>query len=200
MSTDPAAATAAATAPLRVLVFAGSRRAGSLNRQLATLAAELARATGAEVDHAGLGEFDVPLYDGDDEVASGIPAGALELARRLAAVDAFILSSPEYNFSMPGVVKNLIDWTSRVKPSALTGRTGLLLSASPSMVGGNRALWALRVPLESQGVRLHPDMFSLAQAHQAFDGTKLKDDKLQARLAAMITAFLGDVAALRARR
>lgn len=193
MSTSP-------TPPLRVLVFAGSRRAASLNRQLASLAADLARAAGAEVDHADLREFDVPLYDGDDEAAHGVPAGAVELARRLAATDAFILSSPEYNFSMPGVVKNLIDWTSRVQPSALAGRTGLLLSASPSMVGGNRALWALRVPLESQGVRLHPDMFSLAQAHQAFDGAQLKDAKLQARLTALVTSFLRDVAALRAGR
>jgi chromate reductase, NAD(P)H dehydrogenase (quinone) len=194
MSIDPSAAPAA---PLRVLVLAGSRRAGSLNRQLASLAAELARAAGAEVDHAELREFDVPLYDGDDEAAHGVPAGALELGRRLARADAFILSSPEYNFSMPGVVKNLIDWTSRIKPSPLAGQIGLLLSASPSMVGGNRALWALRVPLESQGVRLHPDMFSLAQAHQAFDGGALKDEKLQARLRALIEAFLGDARALR---
>jgi NAD(P)H-dependent FMN reductase len=185
------------TPPVRVLVFAGSRRAASLNRQLASRAADLARSTGAEVDHADLREFDVPLYDGDDEAASGVPTGALELGRRLAATDAFILSSPEYNFSMPGVVKNLLDWTSRIKPGVLAGRTGLLLSASPSMVGGNRALWALRVPLESQGVRLHPDMFSLAQAHQAFDGGHLKDAKLEARLAQLISAFLGDVAALR---
>ena len=187
-------------APLRILVFAGSRRAGSLNRQLANLAGELCRAAGAQVDHADLREFDVPLYDGDDETATGIPAGASELARRLAASDAFILSSPEYNFSMPGVVKNLIDWTSRIKPRALAGRNALLLSASPSMIGGNRGLWSLRVPLEALGTRVYPDMFSLAQAHQAFDGTNLKDEQLQARLTQMIAAFLRDVAALRAAR
>ena len=70
-------------------------------------------------------------------------------------------------------------------------RRGLLMSASPSMVGGNRGLWALRVPLEHLGSRVYPDMFSLAQAHQAFDGEgQLADDELRARFEHTIVGFM----------
>lgn len=80
-----------------------------------------------------------------------------------------MISSPEYNASMPGVLKNVIDWVSRASPQPFDGHHALLLSASPSMVGGNRSLWSLRVPLEHLGVRVYPGMFSLAQAHTAYD-------------------------------
>ena len=80
-----------------------------------------------------------------------------------------MISSPEYNASLPGVLKNAVDWVSRFRPQPFNERHGLLLSASPSMVGGNRGLWALRVPFEHLGARIYPDMFSLAQAHQALD-------------------------------
>jgi NAD(P)H-dependent FMN reductase len=84
-------------------------------------------------------------------------------------------SSPEYNGSMPGALKNLIDWTSRFRPQPFDERHGLLVSASPSLAGGNRGLWALRVPFEHLGARIYPDMFSLAMAHKAFAGDKLAD-------------------------
>src|SRR5205807_813524 len=83
---------------------------------------------------------------------------------------AFIISSPEYNGSMSGALKNLIDWTSRFRPQPFDTRHGLLLAASPSLAGGNRGLWALRIPLEHLGARVFPDMFSLAMAHRAFAG------------------------------
>src|SRR5436190_341907 len=98
---------------LKVLVFGASLRADSLNRKLAALAAQVAQQNGATVDHASMHEFDVPNYDGDVEKERGIPAGAAEFKRRLDACDAFIVASPEYNGSMPGLFKNLIDWTSR---------------------------------------------------------------------------------------
>jgi NAD(P)H-dependent FMN reductase len=176
--------------PLRVLIFSASLRTESLNTKLASLAAKYARAGGAVVDVASMREFDVPLYDGDREVQSGIPAGADELRRRLLASDAFIISSPEYNASMPGILKNLIDWVSRYRPQPFDARHGLLLSASPSMVGGNRALWALRQPLEHLGARVFPDMFSLAMAHQAFADDKLADAGLEKRFEQNIRAFL----------
>ena len=85
------------------------------------------------------------------------------------ANDAFVITSPEYNFSIPGALKNSIDWVSRFSPQPFNEKHGLLMSASPSMAGGNRGLWALRVPFEHLGARLYPDMFSLARAHEAFD-------------------------------
>jgi NAD(P)H-dependent FMN reductase len=178
------------TPKLNVLVFAASLRAESMNRKLAALAARIAEQHGAVVELATMNEFDVPLYDGDLEPASGIPRGAQELRNRLLANDAFIISSPEYNGSMPGTLKNLIDWTSRFRPQPFDGRHGLLMSASPSLAGGNRGLWALRVPLEHLGTRLFPDMFSLSMAHKAFAGDDLADPALRTRFEKNLQAFL----------
>jgi chromate reductase, NAD(P)H dehydrogenase (quinone) len=175
---------------LKVLVFAASLRTESLNRRLADLAARVAAENGATVDVASMRDFDVPSYNGDIELAQGIPPGAKELQRRLTENDAFIISSPEYNASMPGVLKNLIDWTSRLRPQPFDERHGLLLSASPSLAGGNRGLWALRMPLEHLGSRIFPDMFSLSMAHKAFAGDDLADSALQARFVKSLHAFL----------
>jgi chromate reductase, NAD(P)H dehydrogenase (quinone) len=102
-----------------------------------------------------------------------------------------VIVSPEYNASMPGSLKNAIDWLSRFHPQPFSERQSLLLSASPSMAGGNRGLWALRIPLEHLGSRVYPDMFSLAQAHRAFDdGGSLIDHELHARLDQTIIAFM----------
>jgi NAD(P)H-dependent FMN reductase len=180
---------------VKVLVFAASLRADSLNRTLAALAAEVVAQSGADVDHASMRDFDVPSYDADLEKTQGIPKGADELRRRLTESDAFIVSSPEYNGSMPGAFKNLIDWTSRFRPQPFDTRHGLLLSASPSMAGGNRGLWALRMPLEHLGARIYPDMFSLAQAHKALVDGDIADAALRGRFEKNIEAFLSLVEA-----
>ena len=178
------------TAPtLKVLVLGASLRADSLNSKLASLAARLAAQHGATVNLAAMHDFDVPLYDGDLE-AQGIPDGAQAFCRRLTASDAFIIAAPEYNGSMSGVLKNLIDWTSRFRPQPFDSRHGLLLSASPSLAGGNRGLWALRMPFEHLGARIFPDMFSLAMAHKAFAGGDIADAALRARFEKTLEAFL----------
>jgi NAD(P)H-dependent FMN reductase len=173
-----------------VLVFGASLRTGSLNRRLAALAARSARTAGATVDEASMEDFDVPSYDGDVEAGGEFPAGAREFKRRLEANDAFIIAAPEYNASMPGTLKNLIDWTSRFRPQPFDGRHGLLLSASPSMAGGNRGLWSLRVPLEHLGARIFPDMFSLASANKAFQDEDIGDAGLKQRFDRNLEAFL----------
>lgn len=175
---------------LDVLVFAGSMRRESHNRKLAELAAQVAEQAGANVHLASMRDFDTPSYDGDLESEQGIPAGADALRQRLEACDAFIVASPEYNGSMPGVLKNSIDWVSRFRPQPFEGRHGLLLSASPSMVGGNRGLWALRVPLELLGARIFPGMFSLAQAHQTLVDGDIANAGLRKRFDALIGEFL----------
>ncbi len=176
---------------VRVLVFGASLRTGSLNDRLASLATTVAAEKGAAVDRAQMTDFDCPSYDQDVETATGIPRPAQELRDRLVAADAFLIVSPEYNASMPGVLKNAVDWASRFRPQPFNGRQGMLMSASPSMVGGNRGLWALRVPLEHLGARLYPDMFSLSQAHQSIgDDGRLKDATLQSRFESTIECFL----------
>jgi NAD(P)H-dependent FMN reductase len=166
-------------------------RRESLNGQLATLACSVFGQTGATVEHAHLRDFELPWYDQDIETDIGIPDPANRFCNRLKAVDAFAIASPEYNASIPGGLKNLIDWTSRFRPQPFNGKQCYLMSASPSMAGGNRGLWALRVPLEHLGTRVYPDMFSLAQAHEAFapDG-RISNDMLQKRFADTIRCFM----------
>lgn len=153
---------------LRVFVLAGSSREDSVNTRLASLVAAQVERSGAVVDLAGIGDFAMPPYDGDAETADGPPVGAATLRERLLAAQALVIASPEYNASVPGVVKNAIDWVSRFRPQPFKDKQTLLVSASPSMIGGNRGLWALRIPLEHLGARVYPDMFSLASAHTAF--------------------------------
>ncbi|MEU1595436.1 NAD(P)H-dependent oxidoreductase [Streptomyces sp. NPDC005708] len=185
-----------APGPLRVLVFGAALRADSTNARLAALVARLVSDTGATVDLAAMRDFDMPLYDGDMEATEGLPPGALALRDRLEQSDAFVISSPEYNASVPGVLKNAIDWVSRVRPQPFKTKHAMLVSASPSLVGGNRGLWTLRIPLEHLGTRVYPDMFSLADSYQAFaeDGT-LADRGLQQRLSETVSAFLSLVEA-----
>lgn len=177
--------------PIKLLVFGASLRRKSLNDRLATLAASVVQEKGGTVDRAHMTDFDCPSYDQDVEAEGTIPGPARDLSARLQAADGFIISAPEYNASMPGVLKNVIDWVSRLRPQPFNGRQGLLLSASPSMVGGNRGLWALRVPFEHLGARIYPDMFSLAQAHDALDDSgQFADERLRQRFEDTVASFL----------
>jgi chromate reductase, NAD(P)H dehydrogenase (quinone) len=177
--------------PVRFLVFSASLREESLNTRLARLAADTIESQGGIVDRAAMHEFDSPSYDADAERVEGLPNGPQELRERLLANDAFVIVSPEYNASMPGMLKNAIDWVSRSHPQPFHERHGLLLSASPSMVGGNRGLWALRVPFEHLGSRIYPEMFSLAQAHDAFDADgRIANAQLQERFVETIAGFM----------
>ena len=181
---------------IRFLVFGASLRRQSLNDRLASLAASCVERKGGSVDLAHMADFDCPSYDQDVEVEDGMPDGARQFHDRLTAADAFIVAAPEYNASMSGALKNLIDWTSRFRPQPFNGRQGLLMSASPSMVGGNRGLWALRIPFEHLGARLYPDMFSLAQAHEAFDADgRIADEILRSRFERTIQCFMDFVEA-----
>src|SRR3712207_4353220 len=92
--------------PLTFLVLSASMRAASLNTRLAALAADELRRHGASVDVASMRDFDAPSYDGDLEQRDGMPAGAAAFRTRLEAANGFVISSPEYNFSMPGALKN----------------------------------------------------------------------------------------------
>jgi chromate reductase, NAD(P)H dehydrogenase (quinone) len=116
---------------LEFLVFNASRRADSLNTKLAGLAAERIAESGAKAELVTIKEFDVPPYDRDDELAEGLPPAAERFIERLQAAEALVLVSPEYNASMPGLLKNLIDWVSRKRPQPFDTLQTLLMSASP---------------------------------------------------------------------
>src|SRR5690242_19028042 len=104
--TQDGAVTRESREPVRYLVFSASLRAGSLNAQLARLAADVMEQHGGTVDLAAMSDFDGPSYDQDTQEEAGFPPGAEEFHRRLLANDAFVIASPEYNSSMPGVLKN----------------------------------------------------------------------------------------------
>lgn len=176
--------------PTRFLLFSVSLRKDSLNTRLIKLAATIIEKHRGIVDYASMTEFDCPSYNSDSETISGNPAGATEFNKRILANDAIIISSPEYNGSMPGLIKNSIDCVSRFRPQPFNEKQILLMSASPSMVGGNRGVLALRVPLEHLGGRVFPNMFSLAMAHKAFntDG-KIADEPLAKRFEDNIVSF-----------
>lgn len=176
---------------LKLLAFAASLRRGSWNRKLIQAAAELARQAGAEVDLADFHDFDMPLYDFDLQSSQGFPQGTQELARAVERADGVLLASPEYNFSLPGHLKNAIDWVSRMKPMPLRGKSALLLSASNGQFAGVRGLWQLRIPLEGLGVHVYPDMFALPWAEKQFgeDG-RLVEPERQGRLETVLAGYL----------
>lgn len=178
-------------AALSILVFSASLQKGSLNTRLALLASSVIKKNGGKVDYANMSEFDCPSYNQDMETGGFQPAGAEEFRKRILANDAFIIVSPEYNGSMPGFLKNSIDWVSRSHPQPFNESYALLMSASPSMGGGNHGLWSLRIPLEKLGTNVFSAMFSLATAHKAFtsEGT-IADETLAKRFEDNVVAFL----------
>lgn len=189
------------TRDLRILVFAASGRTGSHNARLAAAAERALTRADVDTTAVNLRDFSVPPYDADLQAAEGVPAAAHRLAGLLREHDGFVLASPEYNYSMPGNLKNLIDWVSRIKPWATIGVNGLLMAASTGAVGGHRGLLALRVPLEGMGARLYPQMFTLAHAEGAFDEDgDLTDPATEARLDELVAQFLTVVAATAAPR
>lgn len=157
----------------KILAFAASARRDSFNKKLIRIAAEGARRAGADVTLIDLHDFDMPLYDGDQEADSGIPQKALELRRLLLAHQGLLLASPEYNGSFSPLFKNTVDWTSR----PVNGEDGLapyrnkvavLMSASPGGFGGLRGLIHVRAVLGNVGAIVLPDQLAVGKAHEAF--------------------------------
>jgi chromate reductase, NAD(P)H dehydrogenase (quinone) len=169
----------------KVLVLAGSIRTGSLNARLAALAAkEIARAE-ADVTRISLVDYPLPLYDGDLEARSGPPDNAVKLKRMFCAHQGVFIVSPEYNASMTPLLKNTIDWISRVRESkepplaAYRNRVFALGAASNGTYGGMRSLMALRHVLElGCGALVIPEQIAVREASHAFDeNDNLKDER-----------------------
>jgi len=178
---------------MKILALCGSLRKESLNGRLLDLAVKKIEAHGFEVDLAPRDAIDLPVFNQDvvDAADGAFPAVVVALKERLAAADGLIIASPEYNYSIPGGLKNAIDWLSRIRPIPFAGKTGLIMGASPSPIGAIRGLWQLRIPLEGCGVLLHPDMFALAAAHKAFnEAGALEDAGLAERFDSAIAAYV----------
>ena len=161
----------------KLLVFAGSTRTQSYNRQLAKAAADLARAAGASVTLLELGDLDIPLYNADLE-AQGTPPDVMKLKEVLDEHPAWIICSPEYNGSYTALLKNTLDWASSpIKGDAVwqdgtrsfRGKVVGMLSASPGALGGLRSQSHLGPLLTNLECWLAPKAFALGSAGSAFD-------------------------------
>jgi chromate reductase, NAD(P)H dehydrogenase (quinone) len=162
-------------AALKILVIPGSLRSGSLNARLAAVAAHELVVMGAEVTRISLSDFPLPIYDGDLQAKSGVPKTAVNLKRMMAGHHGVLIVTPEYNSSVPALVKNTIDWISRVQdPHESRGqvfreRVFAIASASGNRLGGTRALAALRLILTACHASVVPNQLALSFANQAYD-------------------------------
>lgn len=177
---------------MKLLAFAASNRKESMNRKLAYRAAEFARTEGAAIEFVEYDAFNAPSYDDEAFDGQTFPASVAGFAARLAACNGIILASPEYNWSFPGSLKNLIDWASVVKPNPFDKKTVLLLSASPSLRGGAEGLVQLRTPLAALGAFVYPKLFTLSRA----DDEVLKSPKLTGDLQQMVKGYIAFANAL----
>jgi NAD(P)H-dependent FMN reductase len=160
----------------KILVFAGSIRTGSHNARLAALAAKELAMAGADVTRISLEDYPLPLYDGDLEAKSGVPANATTLKQMLAAHQGVFIASPEYNASITPLLKNTIDWISRVRErgeaplAVFKNRVFAIGGASDSAYGAMRSLMALRQVLElGCGALVIPEQITVFRASEAFD-------------------------------
>jgi NAD(P)H-dependent FMN reductase len=189
----------------KILVFAGSIRPGSHNARLAALAAKELALGGAEVNRISLEDFPLPIYDGDQEEKFGVPANALNLKQMMAAHQGVFIASPEYNASITPLLKNTIDWISRVRErgepplAVFKNRAFALGGASDSPYGALRSLMALRQVLElGCGALVIPEQITVFRASEAFDEIdNLKDERAAAslkRVVQRLAAAAGEMA------
>jgi NAD(P)H-dependent FMN reductase len=160
---------------LKILVIPGSLRTGSHNARLAAAAAREFAQAGVDLTRISLGDFPLPLYDGDLQSRSGVPKNALNLKRMIGAHHGVLIVTPEYNSSVPPLLKNTIDWVSRVQDAqeargqVFHQRTFAIAAASESRLGGTRALAALRLVLTACHAAVIPNQLALPFAAEAYD-------------------------------
>ena len=182
---------------LKILVIPGSLRTGSLNARLAAAAAYQFAQAGAEVTRISLADFPLPIYDGDLQSKSGVPKHAINLKRMIGAHHGVLMVTPEYNSSVPPLVKNTIDWVTRVQDAHETrgqvfrGRAFAIAAASEGRLGGTRALAALRLILSACRALVIPNQLSLSFAGEAYDDMdRLKLDADRDALAALVRQLI----------
>ena len=160
---------------LKIAIIPGSLRSGSLNAKLAAVAAHELALAGAEITRISLADFPLPIYDGDLQAKSGVPKNAVNLKRMIGAHHGVLIVTPEYNSSVPALVKNTIDWVSRVQDRHETRghvfreRAFAIAAASGGRLGGSRALAALRLILSACHAPVIPNQIALSFAEHAYD-------------------------------
>ena len=175
----------------KIAAISGSVRANSLNVSLANAALRAAEAAGAEIDYVDLGAYPLPIYHGTMEELHGVPATATALTERLATADGLLIASPEFNGGPTGLLKNTIDWITRVDMTAFQSSRIGLMAATPGSKGGAHNLGILESIFAWMQCTTH-ESFSLAKAHDELpDG--VASDALSERLDAWIAGFLKEI-------
>ncbi len=184
----------------KVLVFAGSTRKDSLNKKLAVVAADVARAAGGGVTLIDLADYPAPVYDGDLEVGEGLPQTMRDLKTLIASHDGMIIVTPEYNGFVPPVLVNALDWASRpegneASSAVFAGKMVAIAAASPGGLGGVRVIPRLRDFLAELGVMSVPGFVTLPAANKAFDDNgKLTNVATAGKLEALVGRLLASIA------
>lgn len=175
---------------MKYLLFSGSLRTDSLNKKLINVVHKiLTEQPGNEITIADIRSLSIPVYDGDVENA-GMPEGVKKLGEMISNSNAVIISSPEYNSSIAGTLKNTIDWISRLRPIPLESKPIFLLGASPGGFGAIRGLTATRAPLENLGSFVFPQIFALPKANEAFKSEgELADSMTHKKLSEALVKF-----------
>lgn len=185
----------------RLLAFSASTRKDSFNRKLLPIVVAGARAAGAEVTVVDLADYPMPIYNGDDEAATGMPEAAARLLDLLAVHQGLLVVTPEYNGFFPPLLKNTLDWMSRPDHGGQSGlrhfqgKVAAISSASPGGFGGVRSLLATRQYLTVLGLTVIPEQVTVSQANKAFTPEGALADERLAAAAANVGARLAAVAA-----
>ncbi|MGA7546502.1 MAG: NAD(P)H-dependent oxidoreductase [Methyloceanibacter sp.] len=182
---------------MRLLFFAGSTREGSYNKRLARLAQHIAQANGVEGVFVDLRDYAMPLYSGDLEAEQGPPVAAREFKALLGEYQGIFVASPEYNSSITPLLKNTLDWVTRVRGKGESGlevyksRVFAISGASPGYYGAMRSLLHLRQILEvGIGATVIPQQMALPRAGDAFaDDGSLKDKAQQGLIKDVVEAL-----------
>lgn len=159
----------------KILAFAGSLREKSYNKRVLKVAVEGAKKAGAEVTYVDLKDYPMPIYNADLQETQGFPAIATAFQKLLLEHDGIMIASPEYNASLPGALKNVIDWTSRANGDlkigeCFKGKIAAIMTASPGAFGGIRCLAHLRDVLTILLVNTLPSEIAVAKVGAMFDG------------------------------
>lgn len=185
-----------------ILVFAGSTRSGSVNSKAGQVAAKILALKGAHVTRISLADYPIAIYDGDLEEEKGIPQNALKLARLMSTHDGIVIASPEYNSSIAPLLKNALDWVSRVKKddhgvlSPYRGKFFAILAASPGVLGGIRGLEHLRAVLRNVGAEVITAQVAIGNAGAAFgDDDMLKDERQAGMMDMMCDSLIQSIRA-----
>lgn len=172
----------------KLLMFAGSARKASTNKQLAALAASTAKEAGAQVTLIDLADFDMPIYNGDIEADTGLPENAKRLKQLFVEHDGFFIASPEYNSSISALLKNALDWISRPHTEnepglwAFQGKVAAIGAVAPGALGGLRGLVPLRMLLGNIGVTVVPSQVAVSEGFNAFDDSGALVSERQAQM------------------